>query len=139
MTLENLSIKKITMLRRGYIALLSVIFISAIGVLIMLSVVASGVDASKTDLATQQTGESRAMASSCAEEALQMILETSTTSSSGNLTIASGTCTYLVSSVGGLHVEATGFFDSTVSRVKVVISTTTPSIVLSSWQEVADF
>lgn len=137
--MKSISVEKYRTVRKGYIALLSVIFISAIGVLIMLSVIVSGVDASKTDYVSQQSGQSRAMASSCAEEALQKILETGTTSSVGTLTIASGTCTYAISSVGGLHVDSTGIFGSVTSKVKVVISTTSPSIVLSSWSEVADF
>ena len=124
---------------KGYIALLSVIFISAIGVLVMLSVIASGVDVSKTDLATQQASMARAMASSCAEEALQKILETGTTSSTGSLTIASGTCTYLINPTSGLHVNSTGFFGTMTSRIQVTISTTSPAVVLSSWGEVADF
>lgn len=105
----------------------------------MLSVIASGVDVSKSDLASQQSSMARAMASSCAEEALQKILETGTTSSSGGLTIASGTCTYLIDSMASLHVNATGFFGTMTSRVQVVISSTSPAIVLSSWREVADF
>ena len=64
--------------RKGYVALISVIFMSAIGVMIMLSVIASGIDASKTDFAMQQSSIAKGMASSCMEEALQKILETST-------------------------------------------------------------
>ena len=128
-------------LRRGYIALLSVLMIGAIGITIMLSVLLSGVSASKTDIALQQAGSAKVAASSCGEEALQKILETGTTSSSGNLTIASGTCTYVITSQNGqnITVNATGQIGTVLSKVKIIISTTTPSIILSSWREVGDF
>lgn len=126
--------------KKGYIALISVILIAAIGAAIMLSLIAAGVSATKTDFSLQQSGGARSMASSCAEEALQKILETSTTSSSGNLVIASGTCTYLIfSSSSILTVNATGFLGTVTSKIKVVIASTSPSVTLSSWEEVADF
>ena len=127
--------------RRGYIALLSVIVIGAIGTAIMLSVLLFGINASKTDFALQQSGSSKTVASSCGEEALQKILETGTSSGSGNLIIASGTCSYTITSQNGqnITVNATGVVGTITSKVKIVISTTTPSIILSSWQEVGDF
>ena len=128
-------------IRRGYIALLSVIIIGAIGTAIMLSVLLFGVSSSKTDFALQQSGSAKVAASSCGEEALQKILETGTTSSVGSLTIASGTCSYTITSQNGqnITVNATGVVGTMISKVKIVVATTTPSIILSSWQEVGDF
>ena len=127
--------------RKGYIALISVILISAIGLSIMLSVIAAGVDASKTDFSLQQSGAARSIASSCAEEALQVILETAATSSNGNLTVASGTCSYLITSTNGqnITISSTGVLGTVTSKIKVVIASTSPSVTLSSWEEVADF
>ena len=129
-------------LQKGYIALISVILMSALGLGIMLSVVATGVDASKTDFSLQQSGAARSSASSCAEEALQRIVETGTTSSNGNLTIGSGTCTYLISSTSSgqiITINSTGVLGTVTSKIKVVLATTSPSVSLSSWEEVADF
>jgi hypothetical protein len=128
--------------KRGYIALISVILMSALGLGIMLSVIAAGVNAGKTDFSLQQSGGARSLASSCAEEALQKILETSTTTSNGNLTIGSGTCTYLITSTSSgqnITIASTGVLGTVTSKIKVVIATTTPGITLSSWEEVADF
>lgn len=127
--------------KKGYIALISVILIGTLGTAIMISVINSGISAGKTDFALQQSGGGRVLASSCAEEALQKILETGTTSSSGGLTIGSGTCTFLISSVNGqnITIDSTGFLGTLTSKIKVIIATTTPSIVLSSWQEVSGF
>jgi hypothetical protein len=129
-------------LRRGYIALISVILMSALGVAIMLSVIAAGIDAGETDFSLQQSGGARSLASSCAEEALEKILETSTTSSTGNLSLGSGTCTYVITSTSSgqtIIVNATGLLGTVTSKIKVVLATTTPAITLSSWEEVADF
>jgi hypothetical protein len=117
------------------------VVIGAIGVVSMLSVLLSGVNASKTDLALQQAGSAKVLASSCGEEALQSILETGTTSSSGGLTISPGTCTYVITSQNGqnITVNATGQVGTITSKVKIVIATTTPAILLSSWKEVGDF
>lgn len=127
--------------RRGYIALLSVIIVGVIGTAIMLSVMLFGVSASKTDGSLQQSGNSKLMASSCGEEALQKILETATTSGNGSLAIGSGTCTYTITSQNGqnITIQSTGVSGTVTSRVKIIIATTTPAIVLSSWQEVGDF
>ena len=127
---------------QGYIALISVILMSALGLGIMLSVIASGVNASRTDFSLQQSGAARSLASSCAEEALEKILETSTTSSSGNLTIGSGTCSYLITATSSgqtIIISSTGVLGTVTSKIKVVLATTTPGITLSSWEEVADF
>jgi hypothetical protein len=127
--------------RRGYIAFISVVIISAIGVSLMLSVITAGVNASKTDFALQQLSSARSMASSCAEEALQQIFETGTTSSSGNLTIASGTCTYLILSNNGqnITIRSIGTLGTVTSKVLVLVASTSPFLSLSSWEEVADF
>lgn len=139
MTILQKSIDRVW--RRGYIALLSVIMVGAIGTAIMLSVMLLGVSTSKTDFAVQQSGSAKVIASSCGEEALQKILETGTTSSSGGLSLGSGSCTYTVTSQNGqnITINSTGVVGTVVSKVKIVVSTTTPSIILSSWQEVGDF
>ena len=127
--------------RRGYIALISVILLGALGTAIMLSVILSGVSAGKTDLSIEQSSGARVLASSCAEEALEKINESGTTSATGNLSIGSGTCAYLITSQNGqnITINATGYFGTISNKVKVVVSTTSPNIILSSWQEVADF
>ncbi len=128
-------------IKEGYIALISVILMSALGLAIMLSVVAAGVDATRTDFSLQQSGGARSAASSCAEEALQRVVETGTSSSSGNLTVASGTCVYTITSTNGqnITIQSTGFLGTVTSKIRVVIATTSPSTTLSSWEEVVDF
>lgn len=127
--------------RRGYIALLSVIIVGAIGTAIMLSVMLSGINSAKTDLALQQAGSAKVSAASCGEEALQKLLETGTTSSNGSLIIGSSTCSYVITSQNGqnITINSTGISGAATSKVKIVVATTSPAILLSSWQEVGDF
>lgn len=141
MLITTKNIKFTESVRRGYIALLSVIVVGAIGTAILLSIMLSGVSTSKTDFAVQQAGSAKVLASSCGEEALQKLLETGTTSSSASVTIGSGTCSYTITSQNGqnITINATALIGTITSKVKIVVATTTPSIVLSSWQEVGDF
>jgi hypothetical protein len=136
-----MNILKNKKLTEGYIALISVLLISAIGTAIMISVIASGITSSKTDLSLQRLGGARSLASSCAEEALQRILESSITTGNGNLTIGSGTCSYIITSASGTNItiSSTGLMGTITSKIKVILATTTPGITLSSWEEVADF
>ncbi len=135
------SLQRLTRSPRGYVALFSVIVLGAIGTAIMVSVIASGVSSSQTDFSLQQSGMARMMASSCAEEALQVVLETGTTSKTANLSIASGTCSYIISPQAGqsLEIRATGGIGTVISKIKILVATTTPALILSSWEEVADF
>lgn len=128
-------------IKRGYIALVSVIVVGAVGVAIMLSIMLSGISTTKTDFAIQQSGSAKVLASSCGEEALQKILETGTTSSNATILIGSGTCSYTITSQNGqnITINATALIGTITSKVKIVIATTTPAILLSSWQEVGDF
>lgn len=126
---------------KGYIALLSVIIVGAIGTAVMISVMLFGISSSRTDFALQQSGSAKVLATSCGEEALQKIVETGSTSMSSSFSIASGTCLYSVTSQNGqnITINATGILGTVKSKVKVVIASTTPSLILSSWQEVGDF
>jgi hypothetical protein len=112
----------------------------ALGVAVMVSVISQGITSSKTELSLQQSGQARVLATSCAEEALQVILETSTTSRVDTLTLNDGSCSYTISKPSSsVIINATGNYGSLVKRVQVVLSTSSPSIVLSSWQDVSDF
>lgn len=126
---------------RGYIALLSVIIVGAIGTAVILSIMLLGVSTTKTDFSVQQGGSAKVLANSCGEEALQKILETGTTSGVGNIAIGQGVCSYTITSQNGqnITINASGITGSVTSKLKIILSTTTPTIVLSSWQEVGDF
>lgn len=119
---------------------MSVILMGALGVAVMVSVISQGITSSKTELSLQQSGQARVLATACVEEALQIILETATTSRTADLTLGTGSCTYTITKpASSVIINSTGNYGTLVKRVQVTLSTTTPSIVLSSWQDVSDF
>ena len=126
---------------RGYIALLSVVALGVIGTAIMMGVILSGIAITKTNISVNQGSMARLTATSCAEEALEKIIESGTTSSTGNITIASGTCLYSISTQvdQSILIQATGTLGTITKKIKVILATTSPYLILSSWQEVGDF
>lgn len=127
----------------GYITLMSTILIAAVGISIAVSLLLLGNGASQTAFATQQSYQAQALSSACAEEALQLIHDGSTTTpytGSNSLSLGAGGCSYTVASTGGVTrlITTTGTVDSVVRKNKVQVSAVGP-IVISTWQEVADF
>jgi hypothetical protein len=124
----------------GYIALMSVIILGALGSSVMISLIHQSVITAKTDFETQNGIQAKILATACAEEALQTIVETGTSSWSDSLLMGNGTCLYSISKVSqNTHISATGLHASSTQRVLVILSTTSPTLVISSWQDSTDF
>ncbi len=126
----------------GFITLISVLVVGAVGIAITLSVIVLGLGSSRTSFALEQSNQAKALTNACVEEALQQIKDsTSFTSTGTSLTLGQGTCTYTVTNDGGQNrtITATGTVGTTIRKVKVVISQISPSITVTSWQELADF
>jgi hypothetical protein len=127
--------------QQGAIILISIIVVGAIGVAITLSLLLLGVGNSRTSFAFEQSGQAKGLANACAEEALRQIVNLSTFTGSGNFHLGQGSCDYNVTGQGGQNriVTAEGEIGTIVRKVKVVISAVSPKIILTSWQETADF
>ena len=122
----------------GYITLLSVLVVGAVGVAVTTSLILLGVSSSRTSFSYQQMYQAKNLANSCAEEGLEQIREVSSYAGSGNLTLGQGSCTYVVTNLGGDSrlIEATGTVGTVVRKTQVDISAINPLIVVSSWQEI---
>ncbi|HEU0085637.1 MAG TPA: hypothetical protein VFQ59_01610 [Candidatus Paceibacterota bacterium] len=133
--------KKYNRKNSGFVTLVSVLAIGAIGVAIAVSVILLGVSSSRTSLAFQQSNQAMALANTCAEEALQEIRDSILFTGNGNLSIGEGTCSYTVTSQGGESrtITSRGDVGTIVRKVEIVINSITPTIGIASWQEVADF
>ena len=125
----------------GYITLVSVLIIGAIGVTLTTAVILAGVSTSQTSFTLEQGKEARALADACAEEALQQIRDNASYTGSSGLTYSNGTCTYSVVSTGGENrtIEAEGLVGTIRRRAELTIDTISPQINIVTWQEVADF
>ena len=125
----------------GYVALITVLVIGAVGTAIAVSVILLGLGSSRTSFALEQSNQAKALANACAEEALQQIRDSTPFTGTGSLTLGQGTCGYTVVNDGGENrtVTASGTVGTVVRKIKIIVNTINPAINLTSWQEVADF
>ena len=123
---------------KGYITLLSVLVVGAVGIAITVSLVTLGVGASRSSFAYQQLHQAKALANACAEEALQQIRSLDTFTGANNLTLGVETCSYSVTSQGGQNrtINATGTVGTIVRKVQVSLTAINPNLIVSSWHEV---
>ena len=127
--------------QRGYITLISVLVVGAVGIAITTSLILLGLSSSRTSFALEQSNQAKALANTCAEEALEQIRDSTPFSGSGNLTLGQGICAYTVINTGGQNrtITATSSVGTIVRKVSITIDTINPQINITSWQEVADF
>ncbi len=125
----------------GYIALITVLIIGAVGTAAAVSVILLGLGSSRTSFALEQSNQTKALANACAEEALQQIRDSVTFTGTGNLSLGQGTCTYTVTNDGAQNrtITASGTVGTMIRKVKITLDQINPTINLTSWQEVADF
>ena len=121
----------------GYITLLSVIVVSAIGSVIATSLLLWGVGASQTSATVAQSVQARSYASACVEEALEQIRDAKSFVGTATLVFANWSCVYTVTSQGNQSrtVVATSTVSTVVRKISVSITNITPVITIQSWQE----
>ena len=122
---------------KGYVTLVSVLVVGAVGTAIALSLILLGNGSSRTSFALQQSAQAKGLANACAEEALEQIRGSTSFTGSGNLTLGQGTCSYTVTNTGGTNrtVTASGTVGTIIRKVSISITAIDPLIVVSSWQE----
>lgn len=127
--------------QKGYITLMSILIVGAVGLAIASSLLLFGINSSRSSLAFEQSKEAKALASACVEEALGEIRDNTSFSGSGNLSLGLGSCSYTVINLGGQsrEIRSTGTMKAIVRKVRVTIDAINPTINVTSWQEVADF
>ena len=125
----------------GYVTLLSVLVVGAVGIAITLSLILLGLGSARSSLAYQHMHQAKALASACAEEALQKIRDSMSFTGSGNFAMGAGTCAYTVTSQGGQDrtITSAGVVNTITRKSRVIIDRINPTIRVVSWQEVADY
>lgn len=137
-------IKKNFKINNGYIALMSVLIFGAVSLAIIISVVLLGLSSARTSFSYDQSIQAEVLATACVEEGMQYIADTLLFNGSSTLALGFGTCNYNTTSTTtqngeNIIIKSTGLSGSAMRKIKVIISTTTPSIIMSSWQEVDNF
>lgn len=127
--------------QRGYIALISVLIIGAVGMAITVSLLVLGIGNARTSFALVQSSQAKALAGACAEEALQEIRDNTAYTGSQTSSIGQGLCTYTVTDQGqqNRRVEASGSVDATIRKIEINITNINPAIEIDSWEEVDSF
>jgi hypothetical protein len=122
----------------GYITLLSVLIIGAIGSAIVVGILLDGIGASRTGFDLENSASARSIVNACVESALNQIHNSPYYTGSGNISFASGFCSYLITSEGGENrtITASSTAQSSIRKVSLTINTIFPKIQISSWQEV---
>ncbi|MDP2789797.1 MAG: hypothetical protein Q8O51_01580 [bacterium] len=124
---------------QGFVTLISVLILGAVGVAVVISLIQLGLGSSRTSFATEQSVQARGLADACGEAALSTIRLTPAFTGTTPLTFGSGTCSFTVTNTGGTtrSVTALGTVGTIVRHVTIVVATVSP-VTLTSWQEVAN-
>ena len=126
----------------GYIALVSIFFVSALIFLIISSISLISIGESSISLRESDSEEAFYLATACAEEALMRLKEEMDYQGSETLIFDRGSCTILEIEGSGnrnriLKIEAEA--GKAISRIKVEIDTINPEMIIQSWQEIGSF
>jgi hypothetical protein len=126
---------------KGFTILLSVLIISALAVTIAVSLITLSADTSHTNFIQEQSYMAKALATACAEEALEKIQESTSFVGTGSLTLQNTTCAYTVTNIGGQNRAITAYatIGSLIQKIAISLDKINPDIHIVSWQDVADF
>lgn len=127
--------------QRGFITLLSTLFLVTIGGVVAGSLILLGLNSSRTSFALDQSAQAKALANACSEEALEKIQESTPFSGSATISLGNGSCTYTVIKLTGQNrtITASGTVGTIIRKISISIDKISPNINIISWQEVADF
>jgi len=129
-----------TVRHRGYVTLISVLVVGAIGAVIATALILLGLGASRNGFAEDQSAQAKAAANACAEEAMERIRESSAFAGADAMAVGQGSCTFAVANEGGENrlITATGTVGTMVRKARIAIDRINPLIEVVSWEEVAD-
>lgn len=128
---------------KGFIALITVLVITAIAVGVSTSSALSGVSASQLVIKQVRSAQALSLADACGEEALLRLKNNFNYAAGLRETVSFGTegsCD-IVSVIGVVEKEirAEASADNEIRRIKIFATKPGSSLVIDSWQEVADF
>jgi hypothetical protein len=125
--------------KKGYVMLITMLIISAVGLAISISSILLGLGFSNSSFSLEKSAKAKYYSSACAEVALQAIWDSDFTGSD-NLSFADGSCLYEVIDLGGDNrtINAIGVSGTVTRKNQISIDQLSPFIRITAWQEVAD-
>lgn len=127
---------------QGYIALISVLIISALAILIASSANLLSISESNMSLQENQAWESFYLADFCAEQALMKLESVLNYSGNETITIGEESCDILpLEGSGNFNrvIKTQSIVSGQTRKIKVEISQVSPVMQITSWQQVAEF
>ena len=134
-TLNNKIIKKLFRNNGGYIALISVLIMSAVVLAIAITLNLSSVDETKTGLLKEQSLKSFSLADACLEESF-IRLKRDSNYTGGQLNFKDGYCIINISGNGNsriINIEAN--VNNIIRKIRIDIRITGNNIIQNNWQE----
>jgi len=124
--------------QKGYLAIFAVIMVISVILLLVLSFSVKSYHSILNSRGMYKSNQAKALANMCG---LKQIRDLNTFTGSNTLTLGSGSCTYMVSDLGGTNrqVNSSGVINNIIRKVKIMVVSVAPIVTVSSWQEVADF
>ncbi|MFC1598318.1 hypothetical protein ACFL2M_02175 [Patescibacteria group bacterium] len=126
----------------GYLMLVSVLVVGAVGVSIAVSLLLLGLGSTRTSFTTGQAEEANALADACAERGLNDLRADPTYTGGDTYSLGNGSCDVVDVAGSGTSnrtVQATGTIGNITRKVEVEVATVASPMTITSWQEVADF
>ncbi len=129
------------MKKPGFVALISVIIISSIVLSIGIWMIFTNLNASLAGLTIRQSQQARALAKSCAESALLQLANDFNNINNNSLTYPEGFCDYniLVINANSKRINVSANVDNIIRKESLDLSLINNNLLISSWQELADF
>lgn len=122
---------------QGYVALLTILIVGAAALTISVTLLTTSADSQRSALVSVNASQARQLANACAEEALRVLRDTQTYTGSSNLTLSTGSCSYIVTNNGGQSrlITTSSTINSVVKKMTVYATIGTSSISVTSWRE----
>ncbi|MDO8517731.1 MAG: hypothetical protein Q7S26_00350 [bacterium] len=122
--------------RQGFAMLLSVLMLAVIGVAISATLLSLSISSAQTTITIGEAQKAKALASLCAEKALQRVITSTSYIGTGVGGADALVCTYSVAQndAGSDVLNASSTVGQTTRRVQIKI--TVPQLMVMTWQEI---
>lgn len=137
----NIELMKNINNQKGYVALITVLIVGAVGLSIAVSMLLLSIGSSKTSYSVELSAQSRTIADSCASESLERIRKNPDFIGTKNLNTDYGNCSYLVIDNGGGNrtIQIVSVANNVVKKILIILDAVEPQPNMVSYQEIADF
>ncbi len=123
---------------QGFISLISVLIVGAVGLTITISLISQGISSSKISFSLEKYKKAMTLAEICVEEGLLRVRNDKGFLGEESFSFDEGNCSYEIkeNEEDELYVYAVGESGFIKKRLKVTINETEPRVIISSWSRI---